>query len=102
LAPQSDTSHLDPALATARSCWSDLFGQWILRIRGPQLEGTTIVFWIYLSNWGALAFKGAAYSLGRALIWPVVVFPSLGQLIGGVIIVGLVLFATFFVRRRPA
>ena len=57
------------------------------------------VFWIYLSNWGALAFKGAAYNLGRALIWPVVVFPSLGQLIGGVIIVGLVLFATLFVRR---
>lgn len=58
------------------------------------------LFWIYLSNWGALAHKGAAYNLGRALIWPAVVFPSLGQAIGGIIIVALVLYATFFVRKR--
>lgn len=57
-------------------------------------------FWIYLANWGAYAYKGAAYNLGRALFWPVVIFPALGQLIGGVIIIGLVLYATFFMRVR--
>lgn len=58
------------------------------------------VFWIYLSNWGALAYKGAAYNLGRALIWPVVIFPSLGQIIGGIVIIGLVLLVTIFARKR--
>lgn len=58
------------------------------------------VFWIYLSNWGALAYKGAAYYLGRALIWPVVIFPSMGQIIGGIVIIGLVLLVTLFARKR--
>ena len=60
------------------------------------------VFWIYLSNWGDMACRGAAFNLGRALIWPVVIFPSLGHLIGGLVIVCLVVFATFFARRRPS
>ena len=59
-----------------------------------------MVFWFFLANWGALAYKGAAYNFGRALVWPTVIFPSLGQLIGGILIVGFIVFLTFFVRSK--
>jgi len=34
--------------------------------------------------WGRYAYKGFFYNLGQGLIWPAVVFPSLGKLIGAV------------------
>ncbi|WP_024889811.1 hypothetical protein [Luteimonas huabeiensis] len=57
-------------------------------------------FWIYLANWGASAYRGAAYNLGRAVFWPGVLWPALGQMVGGVIVIGLLLYATLFMRTR--
>ena len=59
-----------------------------------------MISWLYLSNWGDFAFKGAAYNLGRALVWPVIAFPAFGQLVGALLIGGLVLFSILFMRSR--
>ncbi len=45
---------------------------------------------IYGSIWGQYDYKGVAYNMGRGLFWPVVMFPSLGQVVGLVVIVGFV------------
>ena len=39
----------------------------------------------YGTFFGDYAHKGVAYNLGRSLIWPAVIFPSLGHAIGGVL-----------------
>lgn len=57
--------------------------------------------WIYLANWGAFAYRGWAYNFGRALVWPAIMFPAVGQILGAIVVLALVVFATFFMRRRP-
>lgn len=37
--------------------------------------------------WGAVAYKGLAFNLGRGLAWPAVMFPAFGQAVAGLIIV---------------
>ncbi|BDT66698.1 hypothetical protein os1_08620 [Comamonadaceae bacterium OS-1] len=37
--------------------------------------------------WGAMAYRGLAFNLGRALVWPAVMFPAFGQAVAGIIIV---------------
>lgn len=46
-----------------------------------------LLFAIYGANWGDHAYRGIFYNLGIGLVWPVIMFPSLGNLIGGVIMV---------------
>lgn len=43
---------------------------------------------VYGNWWGDYAFRGFAWNFGRALVWPVIMFPSLGQIIGGIVLVG--------------
>ncbi|ENU2131604.1 hypothetical protein ACE60T_001803 [Salmonella enterica] len=54
---------------------------------------------IHQAVWGAQAWRGLAYAIGRGLVWPAVWFPSLGSIIGGVIwiiiIVGLLILGVF-------
>jgi hypothetical protein len=45
---------------------------------------------IYLSIWGASAYKGFAYNAGSGLVWPLVIFPGLGKIIGGIILVAII------------
>jgi len=49
-----------------------------------------LCFGIYAANWGDLAYKGLAYNLGGGLVWPVMLFPGLGKIIGGLIMIGVV------------
>lgn len=49
-----------------------------------------LVFAIYMSIWGASAYKGFFYNLGMGIVWPVVMFPGLGKLIGAVILLGVI------------
>lgn len=35
--------------------------------------------------WGRYAYKGFFFNLGQGLVWPAVVFPSVGKLLGGLI-----------------
>ncbi|MDN4591747.1 hypothetical protein DBA29_25000 [Xenophilus aerolatus] len=55
-------------------------------------------FAIYLANWGALAYRGFAYNLGRAIFWPFVLFPSAGVAVGGLIMVVVVIAIVLFTR----
>lgn len=48
---------------------------------------TVLIAMIYFNFWGQYAFKGFAYNLGRAVLWPTVVFPSFGALLGGLVVI---------------
>jgi hypothetical protein len=50
-----------------------------------------VVTAIYGSIWGEMHYRSFAYNLGRGLIWPVILFPVLGKIIGAFIIVAFVL-----------
>ena len=54
-----------------------------------------IVTSVYTSVWGDLAYKGAAYNIGRSIVWPCILFPSLGTFIGGGLIVVFVFWGVF-------
>jgi len=58
------------------------------------------VFAIYGNWWGDEAYKGFAANLGKAVVWPVIIFPVLGKIIGAILMVGMVIFLNLFVRRR--
>ena len=49
-----------------------------------------VVFAIYGTWWGDYAFKGFWFNFGRAMIWPVIVLPGLGKLIGAALLLGFV------------
>jgi hypothetical protein len=53
----------------------------------------------YGTFFGDYAHKGVAYNLGRSLIWPAVIFPSLGHAIGGVLIVAFIAYITIFAKK---
>lgn len=58
---------------------------------------TVLIAAICFDIWGRYAYKGFFYNLGQGLVWPAVVFPSLGKAASGliwlVIIVGLLALA---------
>ena len=49
--------------------------------------GIALVFAVYLANWGDSAYRGFAYNLGAAIFWPITMFPGLGKIIGGIIMI---------------
>lgn len=51
---------------------------------------------IYGSILGQYDYKGVAYNMGRGLFWPVVMFPSLGQVVALIVIVGFIAVVTLF------
>lgn len=55
-----------------------------------------VVFALYGTWWGDYAFRGFAYNLGRAFIWPAILFPSVGKAIGGLVLLAFVGWLTFF------
>ncbi|KAF1691560.1 hypothetical protein CSC62_15765 [Pseudoxanthomonas jiangsuensis] len=55
------------------------------------------VFAIYGNWWGDNAYKGFWFNLGGAVFWPVILFPGLGKVIGGILMVA---FVGFLVTRR--
>ena len=48
---------------------------------------TVLIAMICFNFWGQYAFKGFAYNLGRAVLWPTVAFPSFGALLGGLVLI---------------
>ena len=57
-----------------------------------------VLFAIYGSLWGEMSHRGFAYNLGRAFVWPTILFPSVGAAIGGLVILALVAAVTL--RRK--
>lgn len=41
---------------------------------------------------GQYAYKGFAYNLGRPVLWPTIVIPVLGQILGAIVLVGVLIF----------
>lgn len=46
------------------------------------------IFAIYGTNWGSHASSGFMYNFGASILWPIKIFPALGEIIGGIVIVG--------------
>lgn len=57
------------------------------------------VFALYGTWFGDNAYRGFGYNLGRALVWPTILFPSIGAAIGGLVIVAFVGWLTFFRKK---
>lgn len=58
-----------------------------------------LLFAIYGNFWGDYDYKGFAYNLGRGLVWPTIIFPSLGKVIGGIIIIAFVGYIALFSKK---
>jgi len=46
----------------------------------------TVLVWIYQIWWGPMASASAMHNLGRALMWPFMLFPALGNVVGSIIL----------------
>lgn len=55
-----------------------------------------LLFTVYQHFWGPQSYKSFAYHLGQGLVWPAVMFPSVGKFIGGMMIL---LFIGFIALR---
>ena len=47
--------------------------------------------------WGQYNYKSFAYNIGQGLVWPAVMFPVVGKIVGGI----LILLLIWFVVIRP-
>lgn len=54
-------------------------------------------FAIYQYFWGQYNYKSFAYNIGQGLVWPAVMFPVVGKIVGGI----LILLFIWFVVIRP-
>ncbi|WP_219118636.1 hypothetical protein [Janthinobacterium sp. UMAB-56] len=59
-----------------------------------------VLFGLYGWMFGQFKYRGLFYNLGRGLVWPVTIFPALGQIIGAVIIVAVVIAVLVFGKSR--
>lgn len=63
--------------------------RYLIGLYGVTVLIATVCFYI----WGRYSYKGFFFNLSHGLVWPAVVFPSFGRLIGGlvwlVVIVGI-------------
>lgn len=58
--------------------------------------GVAVLFALYASHFGPTQYRGFAYNLGRGLVWPVTIFPTLGTIISAIVIIGFVVLVTVF------
>ena len=54
---------------------------------------------LYTWLFGDTAHKSFMYNLGGGFVWPAVMFPSLGKVIGGLILAGFIGYAVLNNRR---
>ena len=54
-------------------------------------------FAVYQHFWGQYNYKPFAYNIGQGFVWPAVMFPVVGKIVGGV----LILLFIWFVVIRP-
>jgi membrane-bound ClpP family serine protease len=59
-----------------------------------------ILFGIYGSLFGDYDYRGFMYNLGRGLVWPTIIFPSLGKIIGGIILLAVIGGALIFSKKQ--
>ena len=54
-----------------------------------------LCFAAYGALFGSHASRGFFYNLGMGVVWPAIIFPSLGWIVGGIIIVIFVALVSF-------
>ena len=59
-----------------------------------------LLFALYGWLFGDEKARGFAYNFGKAIVWPTMIFPSMGVFIGGIIFLGVVVFITFYVKKK--
>ena len=57
-----------------------------------------LLYAVYQNFWGQYSYKSFAYHLGKSVVWPAVMFPSVGKFIGGVIL--LILLCVIAMRSK--
>lgn len=57
------------------------------------------VFALYGTWFGDSAYRSFAYHLGRAFVWPTILFPSLGAALGGLAIIAFVGWLTILKKQ---
>lgn len=50
---------------------------------------------IYQAIWGAYSYKPVLYNILQGVFWPLVMFPSFGKAVGGLVMVAVVLYIVF-------
>ena len=56
-----------------------------------------VFFAVYQHFWGQYNYKSFAYNIGQGFVWPAVMFPVVGKIVGGI----LILLFIWFVVIRP-
>ena len=55
-----------------------------------------IIFAMYAWIFGnADVHRSFAYTIGQCIVWPALIFPVIGKIIGGIVVIAIVLFITF-------
>ncbi|WP_445345272.1 hypothetical protein [Acinetobacter bohemicus] len=45
-----------------------------------------LLFAVYQHFWGQYSYKPFMFNIGQGLVWPAMLFPSVGKFIGGILI----------------
>jgi hypothetical protein len=48
--------------------------------------GIGLCFAVYQHFWGQYSYKPFMFNIGQGLVWPLMLFPSVGKFIGGILI----------------
>jgi formate/nitrite transporter FocA (FNT family) len=59
------------------------------------------MFGLYGWLFGESNYRGFFFNIGRGFVWPTIIFPALGQIIGGIILVVVIIAVLIFVRKKP-
>ena len=57
--------------------------------------GIALLFSVYGWLFGPYRGRGFFYNLGQGIVWPATIFPALGALVGGIIIVTVIALLVF-------
>ena len=60
--------------------------------------GIAVLFALYGSLWGETQYQGFFYNLGRGLVWPVLLFPALGKVVAGVLLLVVIVAVLVLVK----
>lgn len=56
------------------------------------------LFAVYGNIWGETHYKSFAYNVGRGLVWPVILVPALGNIIGAIVLVVVIIAILVLVK----
>ena len=71
-------------------------------IKAALIGGYLVIgffFAVYQHFWGHYNYKSFMYNIGQGIVWPAVMFPSVGKFIGGVIILIIIALITLNSRK---